>query len=359
MINDKKVLAIIMANPTDGTYGNKHIMTNSAIYAACAFRSSFDLCVMAVRNSKFIDKIIIYAECKDILGTYLAKTSKIVFKNQCSNLQGIYYLERTALCAIESIDNNYDVFIFLQPDLTSLTSIDIDNAIEIYINSNALTCASVNIPNEYNDMKVRSSYRPYLVSLGDLKKFSDFSDNKEYVSNGIFYLVNMRYFLSKISFISHHSIMHNLMHTMDAFHFLRPIIHDMYFSYITNKLSKHCDTKSLCYICDCNTCDSYMIKKLGQRLKTLREQHELTLAEFALFTGKSIAMVSSVECGIIFPGLFTIEMFANRLNTTLEELFCSDPIDSQNSEHYTATKLLSPTVPITQCTGRSIKLYHE
>ena len=65
-------------------------------------------------------------------------------------------------------------------------------------------------------------------------------------------------------------------------------------------------------------------KRIGRRLKSLREQRGLTQAEFAKLTGKAIETISNIERGKTIPGLLTLELFANRLSASLEEIVRSD-----------------------------------
>jgi transcriptional regulator with XRE-family HTH domain/CMP-N-acetylneuraminic acid synthetase len=295
MINGKKVLAIIMAKPT-------YRLEEKDFFAAHTFLTHLENYILAAKKSMPIDEIIIYAEDKDILCSRFAETNNIIVKENCDNLININYSEHAALYAIESIKSNYDLFVFLQPSAISLTSAEIDNAVDAFISSKALTCASVNIPNEYNDISLRSQYRPYLVSLGHIKKLNNFiGDNNEYVSNGVLYVVDMNHFIKNINFISHRSIIYNLGQRVHHSHFL-PLWDLYFFPKMMNSLP-------------------VMRVSFGRRLKALRKQRGLTQAEFAFLVDKSIKVVSNVERDRAFPGLFAIEMFATRLSVDRKELF--------------------------------------
>lgn len=65
-------------------------------------------------------------------------------------------------------------------------------------------------------------------------------------------------------------------------------------------------------------------KRVGKRLRELREQRGWTQAEFAELTGKAVETISNMERGKTIPGLLTLEQFAKRLGVGLQELVRSD-----------------------------------
>ncbi len=62
-------------------------------------------------------------------------------------------------------------------------------------------------------------------------------------------------------------------------------------------------------------------KRIGRRLRELREQRGWTQAEFAERNGKAIETISNIERGKTVPGLLTLERFARSLGVGLEDLF--------------------------------------
>lgn len=75
-------------------------------------------------------------------------------------------------------------------------------------------------------------------------------------------------------------------------------------------------------------------KRIGKRLRALREQRGLTQAAFAELTGKAIETISNMERGKTIPGLLTLDHFAKRLGVGLEELVRGDmPETDTLSEH--------------------------
>lgn len=65
-------------------------------------------------------------------------------------------------------------------------------------------------------------------------------------------------------------------------------------------------------------------KRIGRRLRELREQRDWTQTEFAELTGKAVETISNMERGKTIPGLLTLDMFAKRLGVGLEDLIRSD-----------------------------------
>ncbi len=65
-------------------------------------------------------------------------------------------------------------------------------------------------------------------------------------------------------------------------------------------------------------------KRLGKRLRELREQRGLTQTEFAALSGKAVETISNMERGKTIPGLLTLDQFAKRLGVGLEDLVCPD-----------------------------------
>lgn len=65
-------------------------------------------------------------------------------------------------------------------------------------------------------------------------------------------------------------------------------------------------------------------KRLGKRLRELREQRGLTQTEFATLSGKAVETISNMERGKTIPGLLTLDQFAKRLGVGLEDLVCPD-----------------------------------
>lgn len=71
-------------------------------------------------------------------------------------------------------------------------------------------------------------------------------------------------------------------------------------------------------------------KYLGQALKDLRSQHQLTIAEVAKLVGISSGMLSKIENGLTSTSMETLEQLANAYGVTLSSLFQSynKPIES-------------------------------
>lgn len=64
-----------------------------------------------------------------------------------------------------------------------------------------------------------------------------------------------------------------------------------------------------------------MNKTLGQRIRELREQHDLSLAELGkLIRGKTAAFLSDIELGRRFPSEGVLNDIAGALKTTIEDL---------------------------------------
>jgi len=62
-------------------------------------------------------------------------------------------------------------------------------------------------------------------------------------------------------------------------------------------------------------------KKLGQRIKLLREQRHLTQEKLAESAQISLDYLGKIEVNINRPGLLTLLKIANALEISMEELF--------------------------------------
>jgi transcriptional regulator with XRE-family HTH domain len=71
-------------------------------------------------------------------------------------------------------------------------------------------------------------------------------------------------------------------------------------------------------------------KYLGQTIKELRSQHNLTIAEVSKLVGISRGMLSKIENGLTSTSMETLEQLANALGVTLSRLFqgYNKPIES-------------------------------
>jgi transcriptional regulator with XRE-family HTH domain len=71
-------------------------------------------------------------------------------------------------------------------------------------------------------------------------------------------------------------------------------------------------------------------KYLGQTIKELRGQHNLTIAEVSKLVGISRGMLSKIENGLTSTSMETLEQLANALGVTLSRLFqgYNKPIES-------------------------------
>jgi transcriptional regulator with XRE-family HTH domain len=61
-------------------------------------------------------------------------------------------------------------------------------------------------------------------------------------------------------------------------------------------------------------------KKIGQRIKALREQKGLTIEKLAYENDLAKGNLSEIEKGLIDPKLSTLEKIADGLDVTLKEL---------------------------------------
>jgi transcriptional regulator with XRE-family HTH domain len=71
-------------------------------------------------------------------------------------------------------------------------------------------------------------------------------------------------------------------------------------------------------------------KYLGQTIRELRNQHNLTIAEVSKLVGISRGMLSKIENGLTSTSMETLEQLANALGVTLSRLFhgYNKPIES-------------------------------
>lgn len=70
-------------------------------------------------------------------------------------------------------------------------------------------------------------------------------------------------------------------------------------------------------------------KRIGKRLRELREQRGWTQAEFAELTGKAVETISNMERGKSVPGLLTLEHFSRHLGVGLQELVRTDIVEER------------------------------
>ncbi len=65
----------------------------------------------------------------------------------------------------------------------------------------------------------------------------------------------------------------------------------------------------------------YFYKKLGKRIKFLREQRHLTQEKLAEKSGISLDYLGKIEVSINRPGLISLLKISNALEISMEELF--------------------------------------
>lgn len=65
-------------------------------------------------------------------------------------------------------------------------------------------------------------------------------------------------------------------------------------------------------------------RRIGSRIRQLREERGLTQAQFAEMTGKAVETISNMERGKTIPGLLTLDQFARHLGVPLEEMVKSN-----------------------------------
>ncbi len=69
---------------------------------------------------------------------------------------------------------------------------------------------------------------------------------------------------------------------------------------------------------------SAVIAAIGDRLRTLRQEREMTLQELAEITDLSPSMLSLVERGRAAPSIQSLIVIANALNVTMSDLMATD-----------------------------------
>ena len=60
-----------------------------------------------------------------------------------------------------------------------------------------------------------------------------------------------------------------------------------------------------------------LVKKIGNRLKELRQDHDLTLKKLAEATGLSPALLSRIENALSMPSIHTLQSIADSLNVDM------------------------------------------
>ncbi len=67
--------------------------------------------------------------------------------------------------------------------------------------------------------------------------------------------------------------------------------------------------------------DKVYLQEIGKRLKTMREDRNISQAELARITGMKVPNISVIECGKSNPQLLTIVRLVGALNGNLTEIF--------------------------------------
>lgn len=68
-----------------------------------------------------------------------------------------------------------------------------------------------------------------------------------------------------------------------------------------------------------------LIEDIGKRIKQLREEKDMSMADLAKAVNVSRSLISQVEKGAAFPSLQTVEKLANALGVTMSKLFQVEP----------------------------------
>lgn len=68
-----------------------------------------------------------------------------------------------------------------------------------------------------------------------------------------------------------------------------------------------------------------LIEDIGKRIKQLREETDLSMADVAKAVNVSRSLLSQVEKGTAFPSLQTLEKIANALGVSMSKLFQIEP----------------------------------
>lgn len=72
-----------------------------------------------------------------------------------------------------------------------------------------------------------------------------------------------------------------------------------------------------------------VVAAIGNRLRSLRQEREMTLQELAEVTDLSPSMLSLVERGRAAPSIQSLIVIANALNVTMSDLIVADPPDEE------------------------------
>jgi len=67
-----------------------------------------------------------------------------------------------------------------------------------------------------------------------------------------------------------------------------------------------------------------LAKRIGQRVKEIRKDYELSLKKLAANTGLSISLISRVENGLAMPSIPTLQTIAKSLKVGIEHFFKTD-----------------------------------
>ena len=86
------------------------------------------------------------------------------------------------------------------------------------------------------------------------------------------------------------------------------------------------------------------IKTVGEKIRTLRKQKGLTLADLAKKTGRSVSLLSQIENGNISPSFSSMQTIADALKSNLGQIVGSEPFVKANDSFLleaSARKILS------------------
>ena len=90
-------------------------------------------------------------------------------------------------------------------------------------------------------------------------------------------------------------------------------------------------------------------RRIGRRIRQLREERGLTQAQFAELTGKAVETISNMERGKTIPGLLTLDQFARHLGVPLEEMVKSDqPEADPHSQNAAIVAVAARRLPDTE-----------
>ena len=197
MIDKKKILAIIPARGGSKGIPQKNIVD-------LAGKPLIQWTIEAAKNSKYIDRLIVSSDDKEIINVAVKSGAEAPFvrpeelaKDETSGIEPVLH-------AIEFINDHYDYIIVLQPTSPLRLSLHINEALEQFVKSNSESCVSVTKTDKSPYWMYHIVQNGWMQPVLNTNRF--FSRRQDipptYTLNGAIYIATTSFLISERKFIS-------------------------------------------------------------------------------------------------------------------------------------------------------------